>query len=183
MGAAPVGATTLPTGERTVGGLQLEPYYDDMTGGIGYLATPVKAPNFPARANAAAWAPLYLVVYPKGAQGGTLDCMGVPGNCPDHDGTVAGAAASIVPAVYGGGVIGHDHLAAAPGSGGDFNVTWEPVLVLFTSAAAASEHITTLSQLTAALRAGAVIEVPVPSLTFLCNSVPAAVWDRATPVP
>jgi hypothetical protein len=108
--------------------------------------------------------------------------MGVPGNCPDHDGLVAGAAGSIVPTVYGGGVIGHDHLMAGPGRGGDFNTTWEPVLVLFTTTAAANEHITTLAQIKAAFDRGDVIEVPVPSLTFLCSVVPAVVYDRATPV-
>jgi hypothetical protein len=180
---APVGAASLPSGERILGNLVLEPVYDDMTGAVAYVATPAKAPNFPGKANPHAWAPFYLVVYPTGSTAGsTLDCMGVPGNCPDHDGLVAGAAGAIVPTVYGNGVIGHDHLMAGPGSGGDFNVTWEPVLVLFNSAHAANEHITTLAQITAALDLGDVRLVPVPSLTFLCAVVPAVVYGRATPV-
>ena len=183
FGATPVGATSLPSGERILANLVIEPVYDDMTGAIAYVATPAKAPNFPGKANAHAWAPIYLVVYPSGSTvSSTLNCMGVPGNCPDHDGPVAGAAASIVPTVYGTGVIGHDHLMAGPGSGGDFNVTWEPVLVLFINATAANEHITTLAQIDTALARGDVIERPVPSLTFLCSVVPATLYDRATPV-
>jgi hypothetical protein len=108
--------------------------------------------------------------------------MGVPGNCPDHDGLVAGAAMAIVSGLYGGGVIGHDHLEAGPGSGGDFNIAWEPVLVLFTSKAAANEHIKTLAQITAAVSRGDVIEVPAPSLTFHCSVVPAVVYNHGTPV-
>jgi hypothetical protein len=90
---------------------------------------------------------------------------------------------AIMPSVYGGGVIGHDHLMAGPASGGDFNIAWEPVLVLFTSTAAANEHITTLAQITAALARHDVIEVPIPQATFHCSVVPAVVYWNGTPVP
>ena len=87
-----------------------------------------------------------------------------------------------MPKVYPGAVIGHDHLMAGPGSGGDFNIAWEPVLVLFTSTAAANEHITTLTQLNAALGRGDVIEVPLPPATFHCSVVSAAVYAQGTPL-
>jgi hypothetical protein len=32
-----------------------------------------------------------------------------------------------------------------PGSGGDFNIAWEPILVLFTTATAANTRLTTLA--------------------------------------
>jgi hypothetical protein len=70
-------------------------------------------------------------------------------------------------------------------TGGDFNVIWEPVLVLFTSvdAAVAAGHITTLSQIRAAEAAGQAFEVPLPQLDFSCASVAAAVFASGTPAP
>jgi hypothetical protein len=47
--AAPVGATSLPSGERILGNVVLEPVYDDMTDAVAYVATPAKAPNFPGK--------------------------------------------------------------------------------------------------------------------------------------
>lgn len=181
LGVAPVGAVSVPSGERMVGQSSVEPVYDDMTGAVAFVSTPINAPN-PANANPVAWAPIYLPVYPTGSTVGILDCMGAPGNCPDHAGLVAGAAMAIDPSVYSGGVIGHDHLMAGPRSGGDFNIAWEPVLVLFTSKAAANEHITTLVQLNAAVAQGDAFEVWAPALTFLCTVVPAAVYWDGTPV-
>jgi hypothetical protein len=109
-------------------------------------------------------------------------------NCPDHGPAVAGASAAIMPSVYGGGVIGHDHLMAGPGSGGDFNVAWVPTLVLFRSTDAANQHLTTLAQLNAAAAAHLAILVPLdgsvphtPNLTFHCSVVSAAVYARGMP--
>jgi len=110
--------------------------------------------------------------------------MGVPGNCPDHDGAVAAAATAIMPSVYGTDlttVIGHDHLAASPGSHGDFNVAWQVYLVLFTSTTYANQHITTLAQLDAAQSGHQVVLVATP-IVFHCGVVPAAVYDHGTPV-
>jgi hypothetical protein len=104
-------------------------------------------------------------------------------NCPDHGLQLAGLAKSAQPAVYGNGVWGHDHLLAAPGSGGDFNILWEPIAVLFTSAAAANTHITTLAQLHMAEAHSQVIEIPLPPATFHCSVVPAAPYNNGTPVP
>jgi len=185
LGAAPASAST-PSGERMFGQAAVEPAYNDMTGNATYLLTPVHAPN-PVHTNRKAWAPIYLPVYPTGSTVGTLNCMGIPGNCPDHDLLVAGAAMQMKPDVYGGGVIGHDHLLAVPASGGDFNIAWQPVLVLFTSKAAANEHLTTLAQINAAVKAGNAVEVwsgenEVPNLTFVCAVVPAGIYWRAKPL-
>jgi hypothetical protein len=183
--AAPIASatSTLPSGEHTVGQSTVEPAYNDMNGQIVYILTPNHAP-FPVNSNNRSWAPLYIVLYPAGSTVGTLNCMGVPGNCPDHDGEVAGAATAIMPGVYGSDptkVIGHDHLLAAPASGGDFNIAWQVYLVLFTNASFVNQHITTLSALTNASGLGEVIEVPTP-IVFHCSVVPAAVYNGGTPV-
>lgn len=188
-GMAPAGAlaaTGTPSGERTHGQSTLEPVYDDTTGNIMYIQTPNHAHM---NANPRAWAPFYLPVYPLSAATavGTMLCAHVPAdNCPDHGPEVAQGAAAIEPAVYGAadgsGVWGHDHLLAPPGSGGDFNIAWEPILVLFTSAAAANTHVTTLEQINALVSSGQAIEVPLPTLTFHCSVVPQVVYDDSISV-
>lgn len=172
-------AGSIPSGERVLGQSVLEPVYDDERAGvIGFVSTPLHAP---LRANPRAWSPFYAPVYPVGSTVGPVLCQHIPvDNCPDHGPGVAGAAASIMPAVYGDGVIGHDHLMDFPG-GADFDVAWEPILVLFTSKAAANEHLLTDAQIEAAVARGDAIEVPVPALTFHCEAVSAAAWARAKP--
>jgi hypothetical protein len=178
------------TGVGGVGGTVVEPVYDDMTGVIRYVSTPRGTPD-PVKSNPVASAPFYLPVYPVGSSVPatfTLNCLDVPvENCPDHGAAVAGAAQAIMPSVYGGGVIGHDHLMAGPASHGDFNVAWVPTLVLFTTTAAANQHLVTEAQVEAAVDSGQAIEVALdgthgtPNLTFLCAVVPAAVYARGTP--
>jgi hypothetical protein len=158
----------------------LEPAYDAAHAGrVGYLLTPDKAPM---KAPPVAWAPIYVPVYPVGTTAATnLSCMHVPvENCPSHGDAVAGAAQAIEPEVYGAGVLGHDHVLDFPG-GDDFNIAWEPVLVLFTSAVAANEHLLTDAAILAARDRGDVILLPVPALTFNCAVVPATLWNHATP--
>ena len=192
--ALPAGASSLPSGERIVGGhgshggTVVEPVYDDMTGQIRYVSTP-RGVSDPVNSNPVASAPFYLPVYPASSTiGVTLNCQDVPAeNCPDHGPAVAGLAQALEPGVYGGGVIGHDHLMAGPGSHGDFNVAWVPTLVLFTNSAAANTHITTLTQLNAMIASGAVTTVPLdgsnglPNLTFHCSVVSAAVYANGSP--
>jgi hypothetical protein len=177
-------AQNLLTGEREVGQSLVEPAYEDMTGNLIYLLTPIHAP-FPVNANEQAWEPIYIVVYPTSSAGsvGVLNCMHRPqDNCPDHGPEVAAAAAGIEPAVYGGGVLGHDHILHAPGPpGGAFNVNWEIHLVLFTNAAAARTHITTLAQLQAAKARGDVIDIDTDT-AFACAVVPATVYAQGSPV-
>lgn len=192
LSALPAAAGSLPSGERIVGGTAstggtvLEPVYDDMTGQIRYVSTPRGVSN-PVKSNPRASAPFYLPVYPVGANVPTLNCQDVPvENCPDHGPAVAGLAKSLESSVYGGGVLGHDHLMSGPGSGGDFNVAWVPTLVLFTPGAAIT-HITTLTQLNNLIGSGAVITVPLdgtngfPNLTFHCSVVSGAVYAHGRP--
>ena len=177
-------AASMPSGERIHGQSTIEPVYDDTTGNVNFVMTPNKAPN-PVNANPQSWAPFYVPVYPLSASAsvGTLQCAHLPAdNCPDHGPPIAGAAASIVPSVYGSGVLGHDHLMAPPGSGGDFNIAWEPILVLFTNTTAANTRLTTLAQIKAAESSGQAFEVPNPSATFHCEVVPANIYANSTPV-
>jgi hypothetical protein len=174
------------TGHFIGGGGVVEPAYDDATGNLVYLLTPTKAQTHP---NAHNVAPLYLPVYPVGTTGiaaTSLNCEHTPvDNCPDHGPAVAGVVETNWPSVYGAGVLGHDHLVGIASTGGDFNVIWEPTLVVFTSVAAASAvgHITLLSQITAAVAAGQAFEVPISALDFSCASVSAAVYASGTPAP
>ena len=182
-----VGADPIPTGEVQIGQGQLEPAYNDITGAITFLLTPLHGPAVD-RTNQHAAAPLYLILYPTSAASsvGALNCQHPPmDNCPDHGPEVAGLVESIMPSVYGSGVLGHDHLIAGPPSPpavGNFNVAWEPIAVLFTNSAAANLHITTWVQLSAAMSAGLVTTVPLPGATFQCSVVPAAVYRNGTPV-
>ncbi len=183
VSASVASADTLPTGERSFHNATLEPFYNaEHAGQIGYLLTPN---NAPMKAAPAAWSPLYVVVYPTTTTvAATLNCMHFgPGNdnCPSHGNAVAGAAASIEPSVYGGGVRGHDHVGDFPG-GADFNFAWEPILVLFTNAAAANQHLVTDAQIAEAVASGDAIEIPLPQLTFNCASVSPTLWNMATPV-
>lgn len=180
-----VGAPTvnLPSGEHMIGQVAVEPAYNDMNGQLVYLLTPFHAP-LPVHANNSSWAPLYIVLYPAGSTVGTLNCMGVPGNCPDHDGLVAGVATTVMPGVYGTNastVIGHDHLLAPPASGGDFNIAWHVFLVLFTNSSFVNNHLTTLSAIETALGAHQVIEIPTP-IVFICAVVPSVIYAHGTPI-
>jgi hypothetical protein len=189
LAAGPVQATSLPSGERFLGnaskghGAVIEPAYDYNTGDLTYILTPTGAP-FPSKANEHAIAPLYIVVYPSSYPGWTLSCMGVPGNCPDHDGLIAGAATAIEPGVYGtdpAAVPGHDHLIGLARTGGDWNVAWHVWVILFTNSGAANTHITTLSQLQTALGDGDAISVD-SGIIFNCSAVSASAYWHGTPV-
>ncbi len=183
--ASAVADPSIPSGERLLGQSVLEPVYDDEQAGvIGFVSTPLHAP---LKANPRAWSPFYVPVYPVGSTVGRVLCQHLLlDNCPDHGPGIAGAAAAIMPSVYGpsdgSGVIGHDHLMDFPG-GADFDIAWEPILVLFTSKAAANEHLLTDAQIEAAVARGDAIEVPVPQETFHCERVSAAAWAGGTPLP
>jgi len=93
-----------------------------------------------------------------------------------------------VPEVYGKGVLGHDHLMAGPGSHGDFNIAWVPILILFTNEEAANTHVTTLKQIEELREKGEIMEVPLdgkhyglPNRTFHCSVVSGAVYEQGTP--
>lgn len=180
LGGSPVAAGGLPTGETKLGQSLIEPAYDDVTGNIVYLLTPIKSP-FPTHTSPRAVAPLWLVEYPTGSTVGTLNCQGVPGNCPDHDGDVAGFAMGTQPSVYGAGVIGHDHLVGVASSHEDFNIAWEVIEVLFTNKAAANQHLTTLAAMNAAIGRGDAVAYDL-GFAFHCSVVSAATYYRGTPV-
>ena len=184
--AADAQADSVPSGERSHGNVTIEPAYNDVDGSFVYLQTPNHlAPLGPTNVinnvNQHAAAPLYLVVYPPGTPG-TFNCMGDPGNCPDHDGAIAGVATSVEPGVYGPApslVPGHDHLVGGHGSG-DFNAPWHVYVELFTSQAAVT-HITTLAGLQQAWSTGGLRQVDT-GITFLCPIVSVNSYLLGTPV-
>jgi hypothetical protein len=190
FGVASAAASSIPSGQRTLGQSVLEPVYNDEdAGAIGYIMQPENAPQ-PVHANPTAWAPFYLVVYPVNstvALTTTLLCrhLPAPDNCPTHGNNIANLAVAREPAVYGVGVAGHDHLMDFPG-GSDFNIAWEPTVVLFTpqgvTDGAVNEHILTDAQIQAALLSKDAIEVQLPTRTFICASVPERLYDMATPL-
>jgi hypothetical protein len=183
LGVATIANAQLPSGERQLGRTIIEPGYDDRTGDLIYIMTPIGAP-FPSHANKHAISPLYLIVYPHSAAAsvGTMSCAHEGGdNCADHGPFFSDLAQGEEPGVYGGGVWGHDHMMDGAG-GSEFNVAWEIVVVLFTNAAAANTHITTEEQLYAALDAGVARTIET-GVTFNCNLVSAATYYRATPLP
>ena len=189
LAAAPVLANgSEPSGERLRGQSAVEPAYDDATGQLVFLQTPTHLPAPPAstHTNPRAVAPLYLVMYPSSSTvllSHNLNCMGVPGNCPDHDGVVAGIATQVMPGVYGtvpAAVPGHDHLVGIAKTGGDFNVAWEVWEVLFTNSAAANQHITTLTDLNNALNSGNAITFDL-GFNFHCSAVSAAAYYNGSP--
>ncbi len=178
-------AAALPSGERMLGNATVEPAYDDFDGSVTYLLTqnrlaPLNPTNPIGAVNPHAVSPLYLIVYPPGTAG-TFDCMGDPGNCPDHDGAIAGLATTVKPGVYGAvaaAVPGHDHLVGLAHTG-DFNVAWRVYVELFNSAAAV-RHITTLAGLQAAWSAGDLTQVDT-GITFVCSVVSASAYNAGTP--
>jgi len=180
---ATAASAQLPSGERQLGQTIIEPGYDDRTGNLIYVMTPIGPPN-PTHANAHAVSPLFLIVYPNSASEsvGTMNCAHEGGdNCPDHGPGIADLAKAVVPSVYGDGVWGHDHVMDGPG-GSEFNVAWHVVVVLFTNAEAAKTHITTEDQLDAALDAGDALTVET-EIVFHCNLVSGATYNRAVPLP
>ena len=151
-------------------------------------------------------APLFLTVYPAGSNidPATLNCAHIPAdNCIDHGPAVAAGAVCIDPSVYAQGgtpdpncapdatappntsnVLGHDHLVGVAQSGGDFNVLWEPVLVLFTAVDPNQERITTLDQIETAVNVThTAFLVPLPTLTFPCSVEGPAAYEKAMPAP
>src|SRR5438309_1121435 len=178
-------AEALPSGEHLLGNVAIEPAYDDYNGSIVYLLTPNRlaplgANNPINNVNTHAVAPLYLIVYPPGTAG-TFNCMGVPGNCPDHAGAIAGLANSKEPLVYtdASAVPGHDHLVGMPRTG-DFNVAWRVFVELFKPGVTVT-HITTLAQLKAAWSANSLDEVDT-GITFVCSVVSEHAYLAGTPV-
>ena len=187
MGALLTGVTAadaqVPSGERQLGRTIIEPGYDDRTGELVYIMTPMGTPS-PSHADAHAISPLFIVVYPNAAADavGTMNCAHEGGdNCGDHGPGIADLAQATVPNVYGDGVWGHDHIMNGTG-GSNFNVTWQVVVVLFTNLDAAKTHITTEAQLDAAIDAGDAFSIVTPTILH-ANMVAKATYDRAKALP
>jgi hypothetical protein len=183
LACAPARGTELPSGERQLGQTIIEPGYDDRTGELIYIMTPIHTP-LQSHASTHAVSPFYLIIYPHsaGPSVGTMSCAHEGGdNCADHGPFFSDLAQDEEAGVYGNGVWGHDHMMDGPG-GSEFNVAWEVVVVLFTDAQAANTHITTEAQLNAALDAGDARTIET-GIIFNCNLVSAATYDRATPLP
>jgi hypothetical protein len=187
IAAGSSGAASIPSGQRVLGKSLLQPVYNDENAGeIGYILKPTSAPQ-PLPANPVAWAPFYLVVYPVGSTAATTYlCMHLPvDNCPTDGPGIASLAQAMEPEVYGAGVAGRDHLMDFPG-GSDFNIAWEPIFVLFTPQGAAdgaiNEHVLTDAQIDALVANGDAKVFPRPTRTFICASVPARLYDMATPL-
>ena len=179
-------ADSLPSGERSHGNVTIEPAYNDADGSIVYLQTPnhhapLGPTNTTQHVNPHAVAPLYLIVYPAGTSG-IFNFMGVPGNCPDHGGAIAGLAASVMPSVYpsANAVPGHDHLVGVAKTGGDFNAAWHVYVELFTSNEAV-HHVTLLSDLNDTKTKGGLKEVDT-GIVFLCSIVSESNYEAGTPV-
>jgi hypothetical protein len=181
-----VGAAAPPSGEHALGNAKIEPAYNDFDGSFVYLLTPNRlaplGPDNPIlNVNSHAVAALYLIVYPPGTPG-VFNCMGVPGNCPDHAGVIAGVATSVDGAVYGNNpnlVPGHDHLVGMPRTG-DFNVAWHVFVELFTRQSAVT-HITTLAGLKAEWASGGIEQLD-SGITFVCSVVSSSAYMAGTPV-
>ena len=118
-------------------------------------------------------------------------------NCPSHGNDIAGLAqyCTVIPNapppcanradiadVYSHGALGHDHVMDFHG-GADWNVAWEPVIVLFTNAAAADHRLLTDKQIGDAVAAGDAIEIANPAATFHCSLVSDQVWSLTTAIP
>jgi hypothetical protein len=172
--------TTPPTGERWKGQTALIPIFDWDSGNLIYGSTPIGPALWPAKPNPNAQAQFYLVVYPITTTVPSLQCFDFPfETCPDHGPTIAGGAMQLNPAVYGNGVLGHNHLS--PPHGKEFHVTEYPVLVLFTSAAAANQALTTKAAVEAAAARGEVFLAPFTAFSFHNSIINQSMYDNATP--
>lgn len=180
-------ADTTQSGQVALGGTIIEPAYDDANGSMVFLSTPNGTQqgnqvHLTAKNNA----PIYLPVYPVGStEGSLLNCQHTPmDNCPDHGPLIAGLAESVMPLVYSGGVLGHDHLVGIASTHGDFNIVWVPVVLLFTPQGVAdgtsNRHMTTLIQVNAALNSGDAISITLTVAAFKCASVSIAAYKAGT---
>lgn len=190
-GQEPAVAPADATGERMLAKGSVEPGYDAVTGDLIFMLTPTQA-QAANHVNEGAVAPLWMVVYPPGSSVASsidhpLNCQGVPGNCPSHDAFIAGIATNNESAVYGTdptAVPGHDHIFAAPGSGGDFNIAWDLNVVLFTpqglADGASDRHLTTEAAIKEAVNTGDAKIIDLHH-SIVCAVVSPAVYAKATP--
>ena len=187
-------AQVVQSGQRVHGQNEIEPAFDDSTGNVIYLKTPLKAP-LPTHTSPEATAPFFEFVYPlsSAVPANELNCQ--PTNC-DHVNVLPFASPDygILPGSdkactdFNGGatcsqVKGHNHLVGIASTGGDFNVAWHVWLVVFTHAAfvdgAINTKVTTLSQLNALAASGDVQFIDT-NFTFHCSAVSEQTYEVGT---
>jgi hypothetical protein len=200
LSATYAAAEAAVSGQTHFGQVTVEPAIDDVTGDQVFLMTPDKAP-FPSKANPAAQEELYLVAYPTSS---TLAASGFncqPTNCdhlnvlpfpnPTYDsnsGDLAGTSKACVDYNSGNPCTvykGHDHLVGIASTGGEFNVAWKVILVLFTKTGvddgAMNTRVTTLNQINGLIASGDAVLAPTP-IVFNCQAVSETTYLRGTPL-
>ena len=146
------------------------------SGPVVYASRPMGPQRWPEHNSDQAVNFIYVVVYPVGSTVTGLMCYDTPSEtCPDHGPVISAGAMQADPAVYGGGVMGHDHMSALRSAHA------YAVFVLFTSKAAANKHITSRAQVEAAVAAGDAFLFPVPDLTFHNAPVDGRIYEQANP--
>ena len=193
----PIKAQDYPSGQRANGQYEVEPAFDDSTGGLIYLLTPLKNP-FPSLSNPHSKAPLYMVAYPLSSSVPAYELNCQPDNCdhlnvlpfqqPDY-GELSGSDPACKD--FNGGqpcspIEGHDHLVGIASTGGDFNQAWEVELVVFTPKAftdgAINTRVTTLSQLQSLEKTEDVFVVDT-GIAFNCSPTSQQTYDLGTSSP
>ena len=179
--AASANATKNPTvfqGEKIHANSVVNVLYDwdvGESGPVVFASRPMGPQRWPEHNNDRATGFIYVVVYPVGSTVGGLMCYDTPNEtCPDHGPNISAGAMQADPAVYGDGVLGHDHLSPQRSAHA------YAVFVLFTSKAAANTHITSRAQVDAAVASGAAFLFPVPTLSFHNSPVDGRAYELAT---
>jgi hypothetical protein len=166
-------------GEKIQASSVINVLYDWDVGESGPVVTasrPMGPARWPEHNSEQAVSYIYVVVYPIGSTVTGLMCYDTPNEtCPDHGPVIAAGAMQIDPAIYGGGVLGHDHMSPARAAHA------YAVFVLFTNPAAINTHITTRAQVQAAVAAGDAFLYPVPDLTFHNSPVDGRLYELASP--
>ena len=187
------------SGQVAFGQATVEPAVDDVTGNIVFLLTPNGAP-LPSDANPAAQENFYQVMYPIASAISATELNCQPSNCnhahvlpfsnvayDSNPADLAGTSKACTD--FNGGkpcavYKGHDHLVGVPSTGGQFNVAWHVIFVLFTpqgfADGAINTRIKTLDEIDALLSSGDVTLVPRRS--FNCQCVSQSVYDRGVPL-
>jgi hypothetical protein len=175
-------ATKKPTvfqGEKLQANSVINVLYDwdvGENGPVVYASRPMGPARWPEHNSDQPVNFIYVVVYPVGSTVTGLMCYDTPNEtCPDHGPEISAGAMQANPTVYGGGVLGHDHMS--PQRAAHASATF----VLFTNKAAANTHITTRAQVQAAVAAGNAFILPVPDLTFHNAPVDGRLYELATP--
>jgi hypothetical protein len=147
-------------------------------GPVVYAARPMGPQRWPEHNNMNSVDFIYVVVYPVGSTVTGLMCYDTPNEtCPDHGPVISAGAMQADPQIYGGGVLGHDHLSPPKATPAHAYA----VFVLFKNPAKVNTHITTIAQIQAAVQANDAFLYPVPSLTFHNAPVDGRIYELATP--